>query len=172
MSLCLGSAISSVPWGGHPRSLTDSEGVAMDEHFEVKGKSGRMIVSPTKVVIKLTGSLRGPKEILIDQITAIHLKPAGVTSGHIEFSYAGSGYRPSSSWLSNLNEGNTVYFNKKQQPEFEKAKTLIENYRLDARAVGSGPSAMDELEKLASLRDRGIVSPEEFEAKKKALLGL
>ncbi|PNX46429.1 MAG: hypothetical protein BV457_04070 [Thermoplasmata archaeon M9B1D] len=31
---------------------------------------------------------------------------------------------------------------------------------------------MDELEKLARLRDKGIISEEEFEAKKKQLLGL
>ena len=31
---------------------------------------------------------------------------------------------------------------------------------------------LDELERLASLRDQGIISEEEFEAKKKQLLGL
>ncbi len=31
---------------------------------------------------------------------------------------------------------------------------------------------LDELEKLADLRDRGILTPEEFEAKKKEILGL
>ena len=34
------------------------------------------------------------------------------------------------------------------------------------------PSYLDELERLAGLRDKGIVSDEEFEAKKKQLLGL
>jgi hypothetical protein len=34
------------------------------------------------------------------------------------------------------------------------------------------PSYLDELEKLADLRDRGIISAEDFEAKKKQLLGL
>lgn len=33
-------------------------------------------------------------------------------------------------------------------------------------------SYLDELERLAGLRDRGIISEEEFEAKKKELLGL
>jgi hypothetical protein len=73
--------------------------------------------------------------------------------------------------LSNVNEGNTIYFNKKQQPEFEKAKSFIEEYR-KAATGGGGISQMDELAKLAKLRDRGIVSPEEFEAKKKQILGL
>ena len=34
------------------------------------------------------------------------------------------------------------------------------------------PSYLDELEKLADLRDRGIISAEDFEAKKEQLLGL
>jgi hypothetical protein len=33
-------------------------------------------------------------------------------------------------------------------------------------------SSLDELEKLASLRDRKIITDEEFEAKKRQLLGL
>ena len=34
------------------------------------------------------------------------------------------------------------------------------------------PDYMDELERLADLKDQGIISEEEFEAKKKQLLGL
>jgi hypothetical protein len=34
------------------------------------------------------------------------------------------------------------------------------------------PSYLDELERLADLRDRGIISEDEFEAKKQQLLGL
>ena len=41
-----------------------------------------------------------------------------------------------------------------------------------APAAPAEPDYMAELEQLATLRDRGIVSPEEFEAKKKQLLGI
>jgi hypothetical protein len=40
-----------------------------------------------------------------------------------------------------------------------------------APAPAPGPSVPDQLEQLASLRDRGIITPEEFEAKKSELLG-
>jgi len=40
-----------------------------------------------------------------------------------------------------------------------------------APASAGGESYLDELEKLADLRDRGIISNEDFEAKKKQLLG-
>ena len=39
-------------------------------------------------------------------------------------------------------------------------------------APASAPSYLDELEKLGELRDKGIITDEEFEAKKKELLGL
>jgi Short C-terminal domain len=41
-----------------------------------------------------------------------------------------------------------------------------------APAAAAEPEYMAELEQLAQLRDQGIVSPEEFEAKKKQILGL
>ena len=39
-------------------------------------------------------------------------------------------------------------------------------------APAQEPDYLDELERLASLRDKGIITTEEFEAKKKVLLGL
>ena len=41
-----------------------------------------------------------------------------------------------------------------------------------APAAAEEESYLDELEKLADLRDKGIISEEDFEAKKKQLLGL
>jgi len=41
-----------------------------------------------------------------------------------------------------------------------------------AAAPAAEPEYMAELEQLAQLRDQGILSPEEFEAKKKQILGV
>jgi len=41
-----------------------------------------------------------------------------------------------------------------------------------APAAAAEPEYMAELEQLAQLRDQGVISPEEFEAKKKQILGL
>ena len=41
-----------------------------------------------------------------------------------------------------------------------------------APAAAAEPEYMAELEQLAKLRDQGLLSPEEFEAKKKQILGL
>lgn len=42
----------------------------------------------------------------------------------------------------------------------------------EASTGDSEPSYLEELEKLAELRDKGIITSEEFEAKKRQLLGL
>jgi hypothetical protein len=41
-----------------------------------------------------------------------------------------------------------------------------------APAAAAEPEYMAELEQLAQLRDQGILTPEEFEAKKKQILGV
>jgi Short C-terminal domain len=41
-----------------------------------------------------------------------------------------------------------------------------------AAAPAAEPDYMEELQQLAQLRDQGILTPEEFEAKKKQLLGI
>lgn len=42
----------------------------------------------------------------------------------------------------------------------------------DAPAAPAQPAYVAELQQLAQLRDQGVVSPEEFEAKKRQLLGI
>jgi hypothetical protein len=54
-------------------------------------------------------------------------------------------------------------------PEEEEAQTDGEVYE---EAYVDEPDYIDELERLAGLKDKGIITEEEFEAKKKQLLGL
>lgn len=66
---------------------------------------------------------------------------------------------------------NSVMFNAKQQSTFEDLKAEIEQ-RIAQPSTSHMVSTADELEKLAALRERGILTEEEFAAKKKQLLGL
>lgn len=152
------------------------------EEFSVDGVAGQLTVTPTKVIIRRKGALalighgiKGDKEISIEQISSIQFKKAGMMfNGFIQFGFLGS-QESKSGLLGATQDENTVFFNLKQQPEFLKAKELIEEYqqRLKAsRHVGAAISPLDELEKLAYLRDKGIITEAEFEAKKKQLLGI
>jgi hypothetical protein len=59
------------------------------------------------------------------------------------------------------------------QPLTEEEKAGLEGASPGAGGAPAGESSyLDELEKLGDLRDKGIITEDEFEAKKKQLLGL
>ncbi|MHC5826238.1 MAG: SHOCT domain-containing protein, partial [Nostoc sp.] len=70
---------------------------------------------------------------------------------------------------------NTVVFTSAEQDKFEKLKHRIEQKMISNRTgiqQLSTSSNFDDLEKLANLRDKGIITEEEFQVKKRQLLGL
>ena len=58
------------------------------------------------------------------------------------------------------------------QAQQQEAAAAPEQQAAPPPAAGDEPDYMAELEQLAKLRDQGILSDEEFEAKKKQLLGI
>ncbi len=150
--------------------------------FIAKGRGGQLVVTPTKVIIQRKGLLgaasqQGSKEIRIDQISAVQLKKPGLTAGFIRFSFVG-GQESKRAGLSVAYDENAIVI-PGHYGEFVKAKELIEQYQQAMAQAQRTPvvapalvSAADELEKLAALRDRGILSAAEFEAKKQQVLGL
>jgi hypothetical protein len=59
----------------------------------------------------------------------------------------------------------------RQAGEFAKLRVMVET-KIMSRKANQSISAADELEKFAALRDRGILTDEEFQHKKRAILGL
>ena len=144
-----------------------------------KGINGQIELLGNKIRISrkgalsfLTQGMKGQKEILISQISSIQFKNAGAFSnGYIQFAFMG-GQEAKGGIFQATRDENSVMFKKNQQASFLHLKEAIDKVR-DAADRGSGQTSdLDELEKLASLRDRGIITDEEFEAKKKQLLGL
>ncbi|SDY92951.1 Short C-terminal domain-containing protein [Evansella caseinilytica] len=146
------------------------------ETYEFKGFTGTVIVTPKKVILKykrFLGPGKGEKEIRIKSITGIQLKKPGFTNGYIQFVYSGSSEVKGKSAFDAANDENTIMINsKKQYNKFLKCKELIEQYQDQIEDSGGiNPiSAADELKKLAELKDAGILTEEEFNAKKKQLL--
>jgi len=151
----------------------------MSEEFVAKGINGQLTVKARSVVVArkgalgfMTQGLKGEKEIPIDQITAVQFKKAGMTSGYIQLTISG-GVESKGGVFSAGNDENTVMFVKKSQADFEKAKSLIEERRSrPGAAAAPATSNLDEISKLADLKAKGIITDEEFAAKKKQLLGL
>ena len=150
--------------------------------MEVKGHNGSIVFDGKKIIIKrngvvalLTQGFKCDKEIYIKQISSIQLKQAGLlTSGYIQFAFSG-GKENKGGLLDAGKDENTVIFTKKQQPDFLKLKEELEKAILNQNTSTTtikNNSNLEELEKLASLKDKGIITNEEFEIKKKELLGL
>ena len=135
---------------------------------------GEKIRITHKGFVAFTEGTTGTKEILISQISSIQFRPAGkLLLGYIQFTFPGS--QDTKGLTASAGDENALTFTDEEQPAFEVLKEKIDEMRNDfAQApTGAAPvSQMDELEKLAALRDRGIVSEEEFQAKKKQILGI
>lgn len=144
-----------------------------------KGISGQLELLESKVRIKREGvgslflhGMVGEKEILIKQISSIQLKKAGrFTSGYIQFSFLG-GQEAKRGIFQATQDENTLMFRSDQQSAFVSLKQAIEDRLASLDEGNATQSYLVELEQLAALRDRGIITDDEFNAKKRQLLGL
>ena len=144
-----------------------------------EGTNGIVELLEEKIRIKRKGvsslfthGLQGEKDILISRLSSIQLKRCGgLTKGYIQFAFMG-GTEAKSGVLQAAADENTVMFNEMQQSAFEAMRKRLDDKMKNPTSASGVPSYLDELEKLASLRDKGIVTEEEFDSKKRKLLEL
>jgi hypothetical protein len=146
-----------------------------------EGRSGTLILTETGVIIKRDGGLfsnhpASEKTIPYRSITAVQFKKADLTVGFIQFTLQG-GVEAKRGAFEAVTDENTVTFGTEEKTkEFERAKSIIEQKismaNIAASSVSNSSNDLEQLEKLASLRDKGIISEEEFQAKKKKILDL
>jgi uncharacterized protein DUF4429/putative oligomerization/nucleic acid binding protein len=151
------------------------------------GVGGFVRFDGTTVVIRQTGLLgrgtvgKGEKRIPARAITAIQLKPAGViVSGFIQFSMGGATEQRSKFGRQTLDaatDENSMMFAQMDQHQFEALRDAIEaatapqTVQLAYRAQpASAVDPLDQLRKLAELRDAGVLTEAEFSAKKAELM--
>jgi len=102
------------------------------------------------------------------------LKKAGMTAGYIQLTLKGGSEAKSGLFQSTTDENSINFhsaFGGNNNELFAEAKKLIEEI-INAVNSPAKNSGLDDLEKLAALKEKGIISEEEFQAKKKQLLGL
>lgn len=121
----------------------------------------------------ITQGSKGEKSIPIKSITAIQIKPPRLTTGYIQFAYSGSS-ESKGGIMDAIEDENTITFSSKK--DFEQAKelkALIESLQnKDNQPETSSTSDADEILKFKELLDAGVITEEEFEAKKKQILGI
>src|SRR5690606_6220961 len=121
----------------------------------------------------MTQGSKGEKSIPIKSITAIQIKPPRLTTGYIQFAYSGAS-ESKGGIMDAIKDENTITFSSKKELEQAKElKALIESLQnKDSQPETSNTNDADELIKFKELLEAGVITEEEFEAKKKQILGI
>ncbi|MDQ8040504.1 DUF4429 domain-containing protein [Cellulosimicrobium sp. XJ-DQ-B-000] len=122
---------------------------------------------------------KGTKRIPVGSITAVQWKkPGALVNGYIQFTLAGGNERRASFGRQTYDaagDENSVIVTKAQQEVFLQLREAVEA-AIVARHAPAAPAApvsgAEEVERLADLHQRGILSDEEFTAAKARALGL
>jgi len=115
---------------------------------------------------------KGEKSIPIKNIAAIQIKQPRVTAGYIQFAYSGAS-ESKGGILDAARDENTITFSsKKELAQAKEIKELIETLQSEDSQPATQSSDADELVKYKQLLDDGILTQDEFDAKKKQILGL
>lgn len=150
--------------------------------FEFDGAVGDILeVYEDRIVILhkgmfnlLTMGSKGEKTIYFNNITSVQIKLAGFASGYIQFSINGGRENMGGLFGAMCDENSITIGDERKNKEAEQVVSYI-NKKLAEIKKGiafSGISCADELKKFKELFDTGVITKEEFEVKKKQLLGL
>ena len=133
----------------------------------------RIVISHSGVLNFFAMGIKGDKTIYYNDLTAVQFKKAGWTAGHIQFSLLG-GRESVGGILAASSDENTITINSDENDTAEKMVAYIQEKIKEARQPKAtiSTSSADEIMKLKNLADMGIITQEEFDAKKKQILGL
>lgn len=150
-----------------------------------KGLNGQISVYEDRVVIERKGfmaftsqGLAGTKTIPMSAIQSVQYKPGGAfINGFIQFGILG-GKEAKGGVFNAGSDENTVMVREKDNSIAEQVKNYVEKKIFERQnvqgttVIKQETSPADEILKYKKLADAGIITPEEFEQKKKELLGL
>jgi hypothetical protein len=134
----------------------------------------KLTITPKGVLGFMVKGLKGTKMIPFASISGIQFKKAGaVFSGYIQFTIPGGNESKGGVFAAASDENTFMFAEKKNNQLAIQIKEYIETAVLKLRtpqATTSTTNLADELQKLAKLREQGILSDEEFQAAKKKLI--
>lgn len=151
--------------------------ISRSNPYEIKGINGQISFNGQSVVISrkgflgfMTQGLKGQKEIPVKSIVSIQLKKGGaLVNGFIQFA-TGAGESKGGITAAQKDE-NSVLFNVFDNEDFELLRSLVNEAMNAPVMTASSTSVAEQLEKLAGLLERGLLTDKEFIAEKKKLLG-
>lgn len=154
--------------------------------IQFKGYNGQIYVYEDHLVIERKGFLAtaaagfaGSKTIPFSAIQSVQFKDAGaMVNGYIQFAVLG-GVEKRGGITNAVSDENSVVFTRKMQDGADRVRNYVEkailnreNAPVERSAPAEAPSVADEIKKFKDLLDMGAITQEEFDAKKKQLLGL
>jgi hypothetical protein len=149
----------------------------MEKHVFESG-TATVTVTPTTVTIEhKRGTYHGgkTKEIRMKSISGIEIgKPGAILAGHIQFMFSGGKEAGGRGRIDAAKNENCVMFRKKDLAQFEKCRDLVSQYIEESQSGSSQVNATsdaDELSKWLALKNSGVISEEEFEIKKRQIIG-
>lgn len=146
--------------------------------MEAKGNLGSITFDGQWVTIAKRGfgpAMKGTRRLNIRQISSITLKPAThLVNGYIQFTLAGTAAaNVRQTGRPQPDDPDSVSFRHKDNDSFRQLQHAVES----AISTAMRPDVpridiADQLQKLADLRDRGVINDHEFQAQKEKLLSL
>ena len=124
------------------------------------------------VMNALNRGFTGEKTFMFKNMSGVQYKSPGITTGYLQLILIGS--RESKGGVTGaVKDENTILFSKKENSLILELKEFIE-YKMthSDNTPQHSNSELDEIRKLKELFDEGIISRDEFEIKKKQLLGI
>lgn len=137
----------------------------------------RVVIQHKGVINALAMGMKGDKTLYYYDITAVEFKrPGAITQGYIQFTLPGGNESRRGVIAASVDENSITIIGKKRIPEAEDVVQYINNrikeFKSGKNPVAAPASSADELLKFKQLLDSGAITQEEFDAKKKQLLGL
>ncbi len=125
----------------------------------------------------LRGGALGGKRINFTDLTSVQFRePSGITVGFIQFAYPGS-VESKGGIVDMLRDENSIPIQPSMVAEAREIVAYIETRKAELKTISQQGAAVqqisqaDELKKFKELLDMGVISQEEFDAKKKQILG-
>jgi len=136
----------------------------------------KVTITPKGILGFMNKGLKGTKTIPFSSISAIQFKEAGaVLSGYLQFTIPGGNESKGGVFSAASDENTFMFAEKKNNALAIQIKEYIETKVQELHSPRntqsqSATSLSDEIQKLASLRDSGVLSDQEFQTAKSRLI--
>lgn len=147
--------------------------------FHLDGVVGELDVYEERIVIKRKGKravkiygIEEERSIPMEVIKGVKFRAwTLMVRGYLQFNIEGN-IDTQGGFVAAASDENTIFFTKEGNETAKKIKNYIEEIIVKSTKYDDGNGSINELKRFKELFDEGIITKEEFEAKKKQILNL